>query len=55
MKHYPSNFMISPYDIKQPIEINIDSLQRPAGNKDIVNGEKKLQKCLKHMIKFQLE
>ena len=25
MKHYPSNFMISPYDIKQPIEINIDS------------------------------
>ena len=30
MKHYPSEFMISPYDIKQPIEINIDSLKRHA-------------------------
>ena len=39
MKHYPSEFLISPYDIKQPFEINIDSLKKPAGQKDIMDGE----------------
>ena len=52
MKHYPSNFMIIPYDIKQSIEIKIDSLQRPAEHKDIIDGEKKLKKCLVQMNKF---
>ena len=40
MKYYPSVFRFNPRDIKQPKQINIDSLNRSAEHKDIVAGEK---------------
>ena len=44
MKYYPSQFRFNPHDIKQPNEINVDSLQRPAEHKDIVDGDEKNEK-----------
>ena len=41
MKYYPSWFDFHPCEIKQPNEINIDSLGRPAEQSEIIGGEEK--------------